>query len=97
METERLSRSDLQKKILVEFYERGMVSTKKELSDLHVECARAVGLSETQVKVSIISMLYSMFEKQQGLQLSDTLIYRSLFQEQHTGWRLKRAREGAAD
>ncbi|XP_028407555.1 uncharacterized protein LOC114530173 [Dendronephthya gigantea] len=50
MEVERLSITDAQKQVLVDFYERGMVSTKKGLAELHVECASACGLSETQVK-----------------------------------------------
>ena len=54
----RIQFTEQQKEILLKFYEEGMKSTKKAMSDKIRECSAKVAVSEEQVKVSLSQSLY---------------------------------------
>jgi len=49
----RINYTEEQKRMLLQFFEEGMKSTKREMADKIRECSAKVGISEQQVKVKL--------------------------------------------
>ena len=49
----RINYTEEEKRMLLQFYEEGMKSTKKQMADKIRECSARVGISEQQVKVKL--------------------------------------------